>query len=1006
MRQVYISGNALTILSGPRKLLQTIYLEESDPLDAVTFDEGTGKIATCSRSTLYLYRPYGKDEGALKVLKRYQTSIPQVADRESQWSLQHNLDISDHECGVDLTLSWGSSEELLVGSSSLNLIKTYRTVSTIWYRKLSKPIKIASFSHNAELIASTGLYDCLVKIWRRLSFGSEDTRFDFSYLPHAATVTSIQWRKSPADSKKIDSILYTICADKHIRVWTASDPYGLHVLRLWAEIDMLASIQPREIGSAVHSNDRYAFFVSSEDFAHAIEHAVQDDTHKVEKERHALKHLLEVAQRNPDICVVLDRDGHMSAWGLEDVGCKARKPTNIFNFAHVEDFTFPLLLPGSEEGQNISIITLRDEGFDSTLTFLVHGFHGEIAWLDARIDQLFDPLPRRDRVKSKALWTGHDSTIRKITRTGSGNAVMSHTNGRDGLVWEPRDNGSSPSLERKSVLESREPVEYSCLVAGGRFVANLHHNTISMWDVRPPTAGQIASCNFKSDGKPLCLVSLPRPSQTSEFSYLAMIASDMCGIVWQIEPYAAAEAQRPVEKKLQQFCSFNLAVDRNISVISPIESAQTRSTTSSFPDSFRRDLVVTCTINGTVSVWSACISLAQHSISWSAEATVETGVKNPSMVRGSSTRNFAIVDREKTHMAIWDFQGGLYEYTHEYKETVEDLDWLTTPNGNSILAVGFLFKVIILTQLRYDYLNASPAWVAIRELSVKESTPHPIADSAWLGNGHFVIGAGHQLFVYDRHRKKTLTFEDVTNTPISDVSTDLFEIAARANTTLPIYHPHFISQCILAGKLTLAQGIIIQLHDALKYYSEGDELPFLLGLSSDEIIGRKAVSLGLRYIAQLTFQTSASAPKSEDQTSYLHSPDDDKPTTVSEDMGSSLNEGLTKLPLPHLSSRDQSQLVDMIRSLAMVEKHYRSLDAYAMRYLLVLQRQILGKASGYQVRIGWREIAWAYHSESQDILVDQISRKYGRMLWKDAKESGMFMWMTDLDAVVRPHNLI
>ena len=66
---MYISGNALTILSGPRKLLQTIYLEESNPLDAVTFDKDTGNIATCSGSTVYLYRPYGRDEGALKVLK-------------------------------------------------------------------------------------------------------------------------------------------------------------------------------------------------------------------------------------------------------------------------------------------------------------------------------------------------------------------------------------------------------------------------------------------------------------------------------------------------------------------------------------------------------------------------------------------------------------------------------------------------------------------------------------------------------------------------------------------------------------------------------------------------------------------------------------------------------------------------------------------------------------------------------------------------------------------------
>ena len=101
-----------------------------------------------------------------------------------------------------------------------------------------------------------------------------------------------------------------------------------------------------------------------------------------------------------------------------------------------------------------------------------------------------------------------------------------------------------------------------------------------------------------------------------------------------------------------------------------------------------------------------------------------------------------------------------------------------------------------------------------------------------------------------------------------------------------------------------------------------------------------------------------------------------------------------------MTSRDQSQLADMVWSLAMLEKHHRSLDANAMRYLLVFQRKTLGKASGNHVRIGWREIAWAHHSESQEILVDQISRNYGRMLWKDAKESGMFMWMTNLDGVV------
>ncbi len=36
-------------------------------MEAVTLDEATGKIATCSNTNIYVYKPYGQDEGAVKV---------------------------------------------------------------------------------------------------------------------------------------------------------------------------------------------------------------------------------------------------------------------------------------------------------------------------------------------------------------------------------------------------------------------------------------------------------------------------------------------------------------------------------------------------------------------------------------------------------------------------------------------------------------------------------------------------------------------------------------------------------------------------------------------------------------------------------------------------------------------------------------------------------------------------------------------------------------------------
>jgi hypothetical protein len=55
------------ILGGPHQLLQTIYHDESQDLGAVAIDEESGKIATCSKGTIYIYQPFGQSEDVLKV---------------------------------------------------------------------------------------------------------------------------------------------------------------------------------------------------------------------------------------------------------------------------------------------------------------------------------------------------------------------------------------------------------------------------------------------------------------------------------------------------------------------------------------------------------------------------------------------------------------------------------------------------------------------------------------------------------------------------------------------------------------------------------------------------------------------------------------------------------------------------------------------------------------------------------------------------------------------------
>lgn len=122
-----------------------------------------------------------------------------------------------------------------------------------------------------------------------------------------------------------------------------------------------------------------------------------------------------------------------------------------------------------------------------------------------------------------------------------------------------------------------------------------------------------------------------------------------------------------------------------------------------------------------------------------------------------------------------------------------------------------------------------------------------------------------------------------------------------------------------------------------------------------------------------------------------------------EDVAASLNESLTKTSIPQLSSRQQMHLADMVECISTVEKHRRSMDENAIRYLLFFRQHMIRKAQvpSHRADITYREITWAYHSASQDILIDLVSRQFqGRMLWEHAKECGLFMWMSDLNALV------
>ena len=128
--------------------------------------------------------------------------------------------------------------------------------------------------------------------------------------------------------------------------------------------------------------------------------------------------------------------------------------------------------------------------------------------------------------------------------------------------------------------------------------------------------------------------------------------------------------------------------------------------------------------------------------------------------------------------------------------------------------------------------------------------------------------------------------------------------------------------------------------------------------------------------------------------------------TVTESVAVAINEKLTKIALPQLSRQEQIHLADIVECVAIVEKQRRSMDDNAARFMLFFRQHALHRGRANEVNLSWREINWAYHSNSQDILLDMVSHQFqGKMLWEHARESGMFMWMTDSTALVCPQIL-
>ncbi|EFX06570.1 WD repeat protein [Grosmannia clavigera kw1407] len=1024
--KIYITGNALAILGSHDTLHQTIYDDDETPLEAVAFDEVSGNIATCTDCIVRVYRPIGRLEGSL------------------QWALQSafapNVRASDDADGrLPMTLSWGASQELVVGQAALALYCTGSRPSSSsggpvaavsppcsWHKQLANPVKWASCSYDSAYIACAGYTDRLVKVWRRLSFDSDNPRFDYAYLPHPQPVTGLQWRIPYHVGHTVDHILYTFCADNILRIWTSSEVSGSahQQLSLWGTVDLAAALGSEPALRPIV----WAFVIQGRDLSAATEKAVQERDERDIKTDRALGHLVAIANRSSEICLVLDAQGTLSALSLENLDSKVQKTNDVYNITQLVspslDFSPNLGLSApsplstatttvtaataASPPTHVEIYTFCNSG--GHLHILIHYMAGKIEVYEADIAYLLDDTSTKPRLWRKAIWTGHSGAISKMVRNFSGSAVVSRTDGGDGMVWHHTHGSKDTPLYPQSMLLSADgPILRICVLRKGRFVVFLTGNSITAWDCRRPAPILLGRCAYAISGKPLCLLVLPREHVEDVLvAHIATVTSEKHGIVWEVSlPEYTADQQKANGgsgahggPSVEEFCRFDLGESGDLAYVLPVDPAGSNPLISGFLDVFARDVAILYTKSGGVEFWTARIDCQQRRVEWLLTSSMETGVQEPALVSGSTRKKAALVNARRSAVTIWDIRSAQLEYdgSFEKHDTVQDLDWTSTPDSQLILAVGFPHRVLLLSQLRFDYLNKGPAWAAVREISTREHTPHPIGDSTWLGDGDLVIGTGNQLLVHDRLYSVPSSLATSMRLPHTTKghTWDLFDVVQRLNGPLPVFHPQFLSQCMLAGKSILMQQILLALHKMLKFYIAGDDVDDYLSLDVTEFYMRKKLpeSHAADRNAATSFFSRQDVPDEDDE-------------VFTEEVAAAISEKLTSVALPQLSGHEQIQLVDIVECVGLVEKQRRSMDENAARYMLFFRQHVLRKGRTNEIHMSWREINWAYHSTSQDILVDFVSRQHhGSVLWSDARESGMFMWLADNAAVKAQFELV
>lgn len=921
-------------------------IQFGEPIGAVALDQRTGFLAIAHGQVLDIYKP----ADSLKWTHHY-NYITQLSEDITQ-------------------LSWGYNFDLLLCASSYTKLINFSEDKPrlVWSQnRISDSFLSSTLSSDACFIASIETKNPLAKVWQRTSpQGTVSSCDDFSYLVHPCRVRFSQWSKHlHPDASGSTPFLSTVGYDNVLRIWQVGSRFGSQLMHLSCFLNLrkyYKSDQPP-----------YCCFIDKDDFTIALAHAISRHSGQVHKDR-ILNRLLALASGQPHIfllftfeclyifSLVIDQETLSSFELINQV------PTNFPKGALQPDGFIPIYRTSKHEFYDYNIILFFQNSAREYMFSLTDFFYSDF---ELRVSYDF---------------YGHDYPIKSLTRTSNGHGIVSRDVNRICMFQSYiSQDGKNQLICRFRLLLGES--DFILPLYAGEYAAVLNLNSLKLWhcnEAIPPTL--LCTCRQVPTSPIITFFILP--VQNNDNSALCALTEGGHAWFWSVSNQAhdGSAVLRFIDR---------VNFTKNLNIASAVDVMGWSSTLNlSSLSSFDQEVFQSISKDGLLQTWMARV-LGDDKAEISEISKVQTSIKSATMIKGSTSKKVAVVSENNRRLSIFDTRSSEFSEKEEFSSVfddygpINDLDWTSTPNSHSILAVGFLHDVILLCQNRRSYMNDIPCWSRIRRYNLLEYTNSLISDSSWLDNGTLVTAIGNGLFYFDNSlpEDQSLLFP----ASLKRSAKNIFDLAYQLNGILPVFHPQLLQQLLLRNQPFLFTNILLRFYLCLK---DDVDMHFLLNMDCSEFYccdEETSKDLLIKSLSQNSAEILNPAELDFEETS------------VSKHLGLYIDEMIKKLTallkvkkVKTLTRSSQFLLLNLIEAFNKARALRDSLDLNGKRYCIMLNQYVLSKHQRQLTSLPTREMAWAFHSSNKAVLLDHTKKLHGKpLLWNAVEEYAIPFWLNE-----------